>query len=221
MTYSKDLVQKTKKLMEEKSGKEVSEEEAEQATEQLARLAELLFDCWREDKRREKKLEEFPNGYTLDGVGYSCAICGSGTPKDGNWYDRWGIKCLICQGAINRKELPPSLAKSRDAWYTKFELERSFNLTTPVLKKWIKDDIIKVRNVMNENGRVHIQLFLLKDNKDFLPPKKMVESRSVSEEKDGQTWFRSYPWYRFVDPFEHLKGYRIMEYMQTTKNDDT
>ncbi len=38
-------------------------------------------------------------------VGYSCFICGASTQKDENWYDKWGIKCTICQDAINRKKV--------------------------------------------------------------------------------------------------------------------
>lgn len=216
MTYSPDLIRKTKQLMEKESGKVVSDQEAEEATNNLAGLAEILLDHWIEEQRRTKKLKEFPKGYTLDGVGYSCAVCGIGTLKDGNWYDKWGIKCLVCQASVNRKEIPPSLAKRKDSWYTKYELERSFNLTSPVLKKWVKDDIIKVRNVKNQNGRVHVQLFLLKDNKGFLPPKEMVKHQMVREEKDGQIWFRSEPWYKFVDPTEHLKDYRIMDFLRVT-----
>jgi hypothetical protein len=61
------------------------------------------------------------------------------------------------------------------------------------------------------------QLFLIKDNKDTLPPKKMTESKMVKETKDGKDWYRSEPWYRFVDPFEYLKGYKIMDHMRQTE----
>lgn len=61
-----------------------------------------------------------------------------------------------------------------------------------------------------------MQIFLLCDNKGFLPPKKLTEPQMVREEKEGKTWHHLEPWYRFVDPFEHLKGYAIMDHMRAT-----
>lgn len=216
MPLSDDKIEELRKILKKKKGEEVSVEEAREAAESLARFAELMYEFWVKDRRRAEKLKEHPNGYTLDGFGYNCFICGGSTPADGNWYDKWGIKCLVCQRAVNRKEIPPSLAKFKDSWYSKWELESRFNLTAPVLRRWVKEGIMKARVITNEKGKVHAQLFLLKDNREFLPPKKMVESRLVREDKDGQIWHRSYPWYRFVDPFEHLKGYKIMDHMQRT-----
>lgn len=216
MALSKERMDELKAVME-KDGKEVSEEEVENAARSLEGLAQIFVDSYFEDKRRQKKLEDFPKGYTLDGVGYSCFICGNGTKAGENWYDKYGIKCLICQKAIDRKEIPATIAKSRDAWYTDYELDSRFNLNRKARNAWVKNGLLKVRNVTGENGGVHVRLFLIKDNKDFLPPKKMTESRMVAETKeDGSVWHRSYPWYRFVDPFEYLKGYRIMEHMRST-----
>lgn len=219
MALSDERIQEFKDLMEKKSGKEVCWEEAEEGARNLAGLANVLYDCYVKEKQREAKLQEFPKGYVLEKTGHTCAICWGSTREGENWYDKWGIKCNTCQGAINRKEIPPSLAKFRDSRYSKWDLERSFNLTTPVLNRWIKEGIIKARTVKTETGRVHAQLFLIRDNKDFLPPKKMVESKMVRFEKDGQTWHRSEPWYRFVDPFEYLKNFKIVDYMQYSKDE--
>jgi hypothetical protein len=54
----------------------------------------------------------------------------------------------------------------------------------------------------------------VEDNKGFLPPKELTESRGVTEEKDGKTWHSSAEWYKFVDPVERLKGYGIMKYLR-------
>lgn len=204
-----------KDLLEKDHGREFTWEEASEAAYNLAGLADLMFDLWKEECRRKQKLDENPNGFKLDGVGYSCAICGSGTQSGENWYDKWGIKCTICQSSIERKEIPASLAKNKESWYTKYDLESSFNLKGPALRKWINDGIIKVRKVTRDGKGVHTELFLIKDNEGFLPPKKIVKSHLVSEKKeDGKTWHTSHPWYHFVDPVEHLKNYKIMEHLR-------
>ena len=216
MQLSNEDIQKMKDLLEKEGGKEITWNEASDSAYRLSGLFELLYKGAVEDEKRKQKLKEFPKGFTLDGIGYSCFICGSGTPASGNWYDKYGIKCMICQGAIDRKEIPGSLAKNKESWYSKYELESRFNIKGPTLKNWIKQGILKARNVSHNGIGVHVQLFLIKDNEDVLPPKKLTESKMVAEEKDGKTWHRMEPWYRFVDPYVHLKGYKIMGHLKFT-----
>jgi hypothetical protein len=181
--------------------------------EQLAKFS----DEWKEkEKLRDEKLKANPKGFHLEGAGYTCFICGGSTPEGDNWYDEYGIKCLICQKAIDNNEIPGSLAKFKDSWYTKWELERSFGIKSPTLRKWVKEGILKARTVSHYGQGVHTQLFLIKDNKDFLPPKKLVESRGVKERKDGKDYYTTRDWYQFVDPYKHLKGYKILDYLKFT-----
>ena len=217
MQLSDNRIQELKDLIEKKEGKEVSWEEASDAAYRLVGLAEICFDCWQEDKRRKGKLEGSPKGFQLDGVGYTCAICRSGTQEGGNWYDKWGIKCLTCQKAVDKKIIPGSCARNRDSWYSSFDLEHTFNIDRYARKRFIKEGVLKPRIVPKEDGKPHAFLFLIKDNKDTLPPKKLVESQLVNEERDGKTWVRSEPWYKFVDPHEHLKGYRIMKHLRVVE----
>lgn len=221
MKFSDNHIQELKNTMEKKSGKEVTYSEAQEAARNLTGFVEVLLKGHFEDLRRKKKLEEYPKGFVLDGVGYSCFICGRGTQAGENWYDKFGIKCRTCQDAIDRKEIPPSLAKYKENWYSKYELERSFNLKSPDIKRWITRGLLKARTVTRDGKRTHVQLFLIKDNKGFLPPKKMVGSQLVKVEKEDGAWYRSEPWYKFVDPHEHLKGYKIMEHLVYTQTEKT
>ncbi|RJQ32010.1 hypothetical protein C4572_01565 [Candidatus Parcubacteria bacterium] len=197
----------------------MTDEEGKKFQEEKWNLQQIakFVDEWKEkDKVREEKLKANPKGFHLDGVGYRCAICHDSTKEGDNWYDEFGIKCLVCQKAIDDGEIPASLAKDEDSWYSKFELDHYFNLKGPVLRKWIKEGIIKPRVVSHYGKGVHVELFLLEDNKEFLPPKKLVESRSVKTRKDGKDWFTTEKWYRFVDPYEHLKGYKILDHLKFT-----
>ena len=195
----------------------LTDEQGEEFRDEKFRMEQMakLVDEWKEkDKERAEKLKANPKGFHLEGAGYTCAICGDHTPEGDNWYDKYGIKCLVCQMAIDKGEIPVSLAKNKDSWYSKFDLERAFNLNHHAIRRWLKEGILKSRTVSHYGNGVHCEIFLIEDNKDFLPPKKLVESHSVSEVKDGKTWSHSEPWYRFGDPFKHLKGYKIMDYMR-------
>ena len=201
----------------------MTDEEGKKFQEEKWNLQQMakFVDEWKEkDKAREEKLKANPKGFHLDGVGYRCAICHDNTKEGDNWYDEFGIKCLVCQKAIDEGEIPASLAKDEDVWYSKFDLDHYFNLKGPTLRKWIKEGIIKPRTVSHYGKGVHFELFLLEDNKEFLPPKKLVESRSVKTRKDGKDWFTTEKWYRFVDPYEHLKGYKILDHLKFTVAED-
>lgn len=214
MSLSEKAIKEFQEIYRKKYGRELSYEEAADAARRLVGLVEICYDSWREDQKRKKKLEEFPKGFHLDGVGYTCFICGNRTPAGGNWYDKYGIKCLICQKAIDKKIIPATATHNKDSWYSKYDLESCFNLDRHALNRFVKQGILKPRTVPGESGRPHVQIFLIKDNKDTLPPKKLTESHMVKETKDGKDWYHSEPWYKFVDPKEHLRGYKIMDYLK-------
>ncbi|MEY4440446.1 MAG: hypothetical protein RLY49_72 [Candidatus Parcubacteria bacterium] len=179
--------------------------------EQMAKFAE---DWKKEDERRIEKLKTNPKGFHLDGRGYTCFICGQHTGDGDNWYDQYGIKCLVCQKAIDEGEIPPTLASDKESWYTKYDLESYFNLKGPTLKSWIKKGIIKSRNISHYGKGSWYELFMIEDNKDFLPPKELLESKRGRIEEDGKIEERYFPWYCFVNPHEHLKGYKIMNHLR-------
>ncbi len=54
----------------------------------------------------------------------------------------------------------------------------------------------------------------MRDNKKFLPPKKLLKGRAVRQRKDGKDWYTSEKWYQFLDPHKLLKGYRVMNYLR-------
>lgn len=217
MSLSEGEIKEFQEIYKKEYGKELPYEEAADSARRLTGFVEICYNSWREDQHRKKKLEEFPKGFHLEGIGYTCFICGDSTSKEQSWYDKYGIKCMTCQRAIDKKEIPASLAKNKDSWYSKYDLESCFNIDRHALKRFIKEGILKPRTVLNETGRTHVQIFLIKDNKNTLPPKKLTESHLFKETRDGKNWFHSEPWYKFVNPHEHLKGYKIMDYLKVTK----
>lgn len=218
----KEEVQIDEKFAEDRDRFCMTEEEGKefgQAKTQVEQMGKLVDEWKEEEKNRAERLEANPKGFHLEGAGYTCSICGEHTPEGDNWYDEWGIKCLVCQKAIDVGEIPPNLAKEKDSWYSMFDIEYNFELKSPTLRKWIRQGILKAHTISHYGNGIHAQIFLIEDNKDFLPPKKLIESHSVSEVKDGKTWHHSEKWYRFVDAKKHLKGYKIMDYLQVVKEE--
>lgn len=212
LNFSKD---RDRFCLTEEQGKKYQDEKW-----QMERLGKFMEEWKEKEKARDEKLAANPEGFHLDGVGYQCFICGTHTGDGDNWYDQHGIKCLVCQKAIDNGEIPASLAKEKDTWYSKYDLESRFNLKGVALRKWIKEGIIKPRIVSRYGEGVHVELFLMEDNEGFLPPKKMTESQSVREKKDGQIYTRLAPWYQLVDPLEYLKDYGIIKHMRVIPEEE-
>jgi len=214
MTLSDNQIKEFQDIYEKEHGEKLSWENAADAARRLSGLAELAFESFVTDKKRTEKLKEYPKGFHIEGQGYSCFICGDTISDKETWYDKYGIKCLLCQKAINKKIIPGSMAKNKESWYSLYDLKDRFNIDRHAMKRFIKEDILKPRIVPNSAGSPHVYLFLIKDNKETLPPKNLTESRLVKEMRDGQEWVHSEQWYKFADPQETLKDYKIINYLQ-------
>lgn len=79
----------------------------------------------------------------------------------------------------------------------------------------IRRGILKPRIILDESGKPHFYVFLIKDNKETLPPKEWIESQLVRERKeDGKDWYHSEPWYKFKGAIEKVRDYKIIEHFR-------
>jgi len=121
---------------------------------------------------------------------------------------------MICQNAIDKKIIPRLIGKHPERLYDESDLQIYFNLKGKVLNKFINTGVLKVRVIPRLVNRRHLRVFLLKDNKNFLPPKKILSSHWVRDDKDGQEGYAFIPWYCFHDPKTHLKKYGISAFLK-------
>lgn len=187
--------------------------DAEKAIDSISTLTRLIFDTATEELRRKKLLEQSPKGYHFDKTGYSCTICGSSASGEDSWYDKYGLKCMNCQKAINEKIIPGSVATKKESWYSKFELESYFNIKGKDLNKYIKQGFLKDRIIPATDRKPRLQIFLISDNKDVLPPKELLKSRTVKVMRNDEEYYTSETWYEFADEkrTKKLCKYRIVE----------
>lgn len=183
-------------------------------TENMHRMHDLLLPFQQQEDQRQRKLKEFPKGFHLNGKGYSCAICGGSCSDEDTWYDQYGLKCVECQAAVDRGEIPAYCAEDREKWYSRWDLESDFKVRSTTIRRWMKEGILKARTVKRE-GHEDALVFLIEENKDFLPPKKMMESHHHTEPSgEGTFTIQIEPWYQYVDPHVYLKDYKIMDHLQ-------
>lgn len=218
MEPSTQQIQEIKGILEKEHGREFTWEEATKAAWDMHNLARICIEMAEEEFRRQELLKESPKGFYFDRKGYTCLLCGHSASGEDSWYDKYGLKCMTCQKAINQKIIPGSVVKNKESWYSKFDLENYFNIKGTFLKKYIKEGILKDRIIPGEGKKIHLQLFLIKDNKDVLPPKDLLQSRTVKVERNGEEYYTSEKWYEFIDldRFEKLKKYKIVNYLAET-----
>ena len=158
-------------------GKELPPEESRESAQNLVDLMELLAKCAHKDFLRQERLKKEPKGFHIEGQGYNCSICYASISDDETWYDQFGIKCPICQKAVEQKKVPGSVCKDRDAWYSNGELKDYYGIHYSQAMKLIREGVLKVRVVMGPNRKPYYYLYLLKDNLGVLQskPKPVIE----------------------------------------------
>jgi DNA-binding XRE family transcriptional regulator len=204
-----------------KHGTEITEEEAEKVLEFLNKMAKITVDHVFKEAKWEAELREHPDGFLFEESGYSCRICKHGA-KDG-WYDRFGLKCSLCQQAVNKGIIPGEITGHDELYYSEFDLGYYFNLKGKTLRQWIKEGLLRQRTIPLENGKgKHYQIFLMNENERFLPPKEMLRLGGWFEEEgeDGKPYYVTRRWYQCCeDPIAHLKDYGISAYLRRTDGD--
>jgi len=157
--------------MEKETGKPVSSEEAEEASRNLISFCEHLGRWGYEDELRQARLKTDPQGFHLDGGPYSCCICRAQVSDEKTWYDGNGIKCLLCQKALEQRIIPASACKDDDSWYSVGDLRHYYNVHPSTAKKLAKQGKLKARIIPNEAGKPHFYVFLISENPALQKPK--------------------------------------------------
>jgi hypothetical protein len=160
-------IKEFQELFKRKYGKEYSWNEAAEAFNNLIRFVRVLHDIAREDRRRQLKLQDHPEGFYLDDLKYNCGICYATVSGERGWYDKYGISCIACRDARKKKIIPVAAYKHKDSWYAMWEFNHYWNVKPATVRRFVRNGKLKVRIVPGSN----FHIFMIKDNKGFLPLK--------------------------------------------------
>lgn len=164
---SKERLDELRKLMEEKSGKTYTDAEVFDAGQKLVGLVKIAYEVTAEDMKRDKKLKENPKGFHLEGK-YSCRLCHAGVADNETWWDKLGVKCMLCQQAYWDGVIPSFVFQNSDSYYSMWELKKYFGLHPQAVRKMIKEDSVHARAILNQEGKVHEYIVLKKENPRLL-----------------------------------------------------
>ncbi len=190
MAITDQSLQKYKEILERDSKRKWSDDEVREAIERLTQFASLIIDIFLEEKKKERKLEEFSNGYHLDDREgqYHCNICYRYITGEETWYDKYGLKCMDCQRNIDNGTIPGKICKNEDLWFKNWQLKSDLGIHPMTAKKLVREGKLKVRNLIDTTGKPYFQVYLVSENKEFLKTvkwKKKNRTNPVMVDKEG------------------------------------
>lgn len=135
--------------------------------ENMKRVQELFDQIKKREEERQAKLKKYPKGFPLTDGGYTCDMCKHDVPNYDNWYDKYGIKCMACQHALERKMVPLKYFKDTKSWYLLYDLKRKFSIHSQTALKYIRQGKLKVYVIPGENGSPTCYVFPKRENRNF------------------------------------------------------
>jgi hypothetical protein len=193
MSLSKKAIDEFKEIYKKEYGKELNDEEAFDSATNLLNFFEALYKSAEAEYFRKCRLKEEPEGFHLTDDVYDCSICGTQISGETSWYDKWGMKCLLCQKAVKEGIVPSFVCKDSDSWYAIWQLEDKFGIKHQTAKKMVRLGKLKARIVPYEDGSPYKYVFLKKENPHLIDPgRKSPAEKSYfrNQEKKNTAWVR-------------------------------
>ena len=134
----------------------------------MEQLKEVMSDIHAREEARKERLKENPKGFAIEEVDYSCRMCHSPVPPFDNWYDKYGLKCMSCQHALERKTVPLKYFKDTDSWYPMWALKSEFGIHPQTAMKYVRQGKLKVYVIHGEDGSPTCYVFPKKETQASL-----------------------------------------------------
>lgn len=131
-------------------------------------IAKVLDEIKGREEERKSRLKDNPKGFPLTDGRYSCGMCRHDVPSYDNWYDEYGIKCMACQHALERKTVPLKYFKDTKSWYSLYDLKSEFGIHSQTALKYIRQGKLKVYIIPGGNGSPTCYVFPKKENENTL-----------------------------------------------------
>jgi hypothetical protein len=134
----------------------------------MEELKKVMEGIKAREEERKSRLKDNPKGFPLNDGHYSCGMCKHDVPSYENWYDKYGIKCMACQHALERKTVPLKYFKNTDTWYPMWALKSEFGIHPQTAMKYVRQGKLKVYIIPGENGSPTCYVFPKAENQKIL-----------------------------------------------------
>lgn len=151
-------------LSEKKGIKYKDRNEARDAAQRLVSFIEILHEGAMEQMEWDKRLEKEPKGFAIPSSGRTCSLCKRNVQGE-VWWDKWGMKCLDCQAALDKKIIPGYVFTDRDneRHITGSELHWRFGIHPKTIQRLVRSGELKPRVVKSKTSTATL-IFLKREN---------------------------------------------------------
>ena len=162
---SDESLDKFIEVSEKEGHKYETREDARQSANNLVGFFDVLIQIDQEEKARVRKLEDHPKGYAIPAKGHTCPLCGHCLFDVDMWYDKWGMKCMNCQNALNKKVVPGYVFRDykHEKSVSDSTLSWKADLHIQTIRKLVRQGKLKARIVPNGP-----YVFLRKENPNLM-----------------------------------------------------
>jgi len=165
----KKAIEEFEEIYKKEFGEEISDEEALEQGTRPVNFFKVLYKMDVKEKMRKEKLKKYPKGFHLpESEIYNCCVCHNQIQGKDTWYDKDGIKCLLCQKALDQGIITSEICRNDDSWYSTMDLKDKFGLHYQTVMKKIRLGELKARVILNEKKQPYFYVFLKRENKGKL-----------------------------------------------------
>jgi hypothetical protein len=162
---SEESYAKFKELSDKEGHHYESDVDMRQSANSLVGFIDTLLKMDWEEKQLVARLTTEPKGFAMTGDGRSCPLCRHYQGDAQMWYDKWGLKCMNCQEAVNKRLIPGYVFRDykNEKHITDSGLASKVGLHVATIRKWARQGKIKARTLPKSTTLV----FLRKENPDL------------------------------------------------------
>jgi hypothetical protein len=178
MKISKERLEELRQICKKDFNTDLTDQELHDVAFNLVGYYDALSRFYWEDMEVELAILKNPKGLPASGKrGGNCQICGTQIDEKTGWQDKWGFKCLDCQRAVDKKQIPGYVCQDHGSWYGGAQgLSERFNLPKKTINAYIKQGKLKSRDLKDEQGNTYLKIYLLADNESVFGKYKVSEA---------------------------------------------
>ena len=166
--FSEEQLASFRAMLSKRLGREATDEETFESANALMNLCEALYSVALRLRHWDERLKTEPHGFALpisiSGGSYNCGICYATIAGEQGWYDQYGIKCRICQRAVEDGTIPGAVCSDKKSWWSAHDLNRMFGWHHTTIYKKVRTGELKARIIKSSEGANHYYVFLKEEN---------------------------------------------------------
>ncbi len=165
MRTQNEQIESFKKLWKKEYDVDLTDAQAFEYSNNLLGFFKTLLQIDSRMRQWNERLKNEPKGFAIPYEGtYNCCVCQQYATSENGWYDQYGIKCLVCQKAVEDGTIPGTVCSDKESWWSVHDLKRMFSWYHTTTYKKARAGELKARIIKSPEGANYYYVFLKAEN---------------------------------------------------------